>query len=96
MQRGRWANGKPIDYFQPPQGMFRVGLNVKNRYDNGDQTWLSMNAGGKEWAVGFHGVGNSNNHSQATLGITQNGFRIGWAHACEHSIDIGGNAHNFG
>lgn len=29
---------------------------VTQRFDNGDDTWLASDAGGKEWAVAFHGL----------------------------------------
>ena len=32
-----------------------MGLRVKGRYDNGDDSWLSCTGGSGEWAVAFHG-----------------------------------------
>ena len=37
--------------------MIGVGLRVEGRFDGGDDIWLGMeNSGGKEWAVGYHGI----------------------------------------
>ena len=56
--RGKDVNGNCLDYFQPPESMVGVGLNVEEKFDNGDATWLAMdyNGNGKEWAVAYHGI----------------------------------------
>ena len=37
--------------------MIGVGLEVENKFDGGDSTWLAGDTGkGREWAVGYHGI----------------------------------------
>jgi len=44
--------------YYPPIGWIGYGLNVLDRFDNGDNTWLDYrNISNGEWAVAFHGVG---------------------------------------
>ena len=49
-QRGN----KPYD---PPIGWIGIGLKVKDKYDDGDNTWIGMNNSEGEWCVAYHGVG---------------------------------------
>ena len=48
--------GKP--YF-PPIGWNGYGLNVLDRYDSGDNTWLDYQNLQGEWSVAYHGMGAS-------------------------------------
>ena len=53
-----WAVGKKRggkDY-DPPIGWNGIGLKVKDKYDNGDNTWLGMKNKPGEWCVAYHGV----------------------------------------
>ena len=57
---GGWApdgemRGGKIYY--PPHGWIGHGLNVLNRYDGGDNTWIGMNNSIGEWCVAYHGTG---------------------------------------
>ena len=54
-----WAVGEKRggkDY-EPPEGWNGIGLKVKGKYDNGDDTWIGMNNSPGEWCVAYHGVG---------------------------------------
>ena len=54
-----WSEGKKrggFDYF-PPLGWRGFGLNVLDRYDDGNNDWLSNNGNQNEWAVAYHGIG---------------------------------------
>ena len=44
--------------YYPPIGWIGIGLNVKDKYDDGDNTWIGMNNSEGEWCVAYHGVGN--------------------------------------
>ena len=43
--------------YDPPLGWTGIGLKVKGKYDNGDDTWIGMNNVKGEWCVAYHGVG---------------------------------------
>ena len=43
--------------YDPPLGWTGIGLKVKGKYDNGDDTWIGMNNVPGEWCVAYHGVG---------------------------------------
>ena len=51
---GEQRGGKDYD---PPLGWNGIGLKVKNKFDNGDKTWIGMNNSPGEWCVAYHGVG---------------------------------------
>ena len=55
-----WGVGEKrggLAYIPPPQGWKGYGLNVLNKYDNGNNDWLAMNGNKNEWAVAYHGIG---------------------------------------
>ena len=43
--------------YRPPEGWIGYGLNVRGKYDNGNDDWLAYNGNKNEWAVAYHGVG---------------------------------------
>ena len=43
--------------YDPPKGWIGIGLNVLDKYDNGDNTWIGMENIKGEWCVAYHGVG---------------------------------------
>ena len=45
--------------YDPPKGWIGIGLNVLDKYDNGDNTWIGMENIKGEWCVAYHGVGQS-------------------------------------
>ena len=54
-----WSEGKKrggYDYF-PPKGWIGFGLNVLDKYDYGNNDWLSNNGNQNEWAIAYHGIG---------------------------------------
>ena len=64
----------------PPYGWIGYGLNVIDKYDNKNNTWLGMKNIKGEWWVAYHGVGrynNSNKNKEITKDIVNNGFIIG-------------------
>ena len=69
--------GHPYD---PPLGWIGIGLKVRNKYDNGDNTWIEMNNCPGEWCVAYHGVevGQSSNEIQYIIGkINKMSFKKG-------------------
>ena len=56
---GLWSSGEKrggMDYF-PPQGWIAYGINVTNKYDNGNNDWIGNDGNKNEWAVAYHGIG---------------------------------------
>ncbi len=47
--------------YNPPYGWIGYGLNVTDKYDNKDNTWLGMKNIEGEWWVAYHGNGIKNN-----------------------------------
>ena len=43
--------------YDPPKGWIGIGLNVLDKYDNGNNTWIGMENIKGEWCVAYHGVG---------------------------------------
>ena len=43
--------------YTPPRGWIAFGLNVINKYDNGNNDWLACNGRPGEWCVAYHGAG---------------------------------------
>ena len=57
----------------PPKGWTGVGLNVKDFYDNGDNTWLGRQKQKGEWYIGYHGT----REIQSVKGIIFSNFETG-------------------
>ena len=91
--KGNWAKNEfrgGIRY-NPPIGWIGFGLNVINKYDNGNNDWLACDGREGEWCVGYHGIGrnqNSNEVRNMILSILKNNLQPGKAQACKHEIDI--------
>ena len=43
--------------YSPPIGWIGIGLNVMDKYDMGNNTWLGHDGSNGEWCVAYHGVG---------------------------------------
>lgn len=52
--------------YYPPKGWMRFGLDVTNKYNDGNDAWLSKNGSEGEWAVAYHGTTYSNVKSITT------------------------------
>jgi len=73
--------------YDPPIGWIGIGLNVWDKYDNGNNTWIGMINCPREWCVAYHGVGNmqvSNQVKDITGRIISDNFKSGrgQAHEC--------------
>jgi hypothetical protein len=70
--------------------MIGVGLEVESKFDGGNSDWLASDAGGREWAVGYHGIRWSK--PEEIIGkIVKDGFKSGAAQAKRGSKDTGAN-----
>ena len=93
---GNRNNGWPIgekrggkDY-DSPQGWNGIGLKVKGKYDNGDDTWIGMANVPGEWCVAYHGVGvgqSSDNVKNVVGIISKTTFKAGSRQAHEFCPD---------
>ena len=55
-----WSKGQKrggFDYIPPPEGWKTYGINVLDKYDNGNNDWLSKDGNKNEWAIAYHGIG---------------------------------------
>ena len=65
-------------------GWTGIGLKVKNKYDNGDNTWIGMDNSPGEWCVAYHGVASgqsSDNVKDVTGKIVKSTFKKGGGQA---------------
>ena len=55
---GKWAHGENRGGrpYNPPDGWIGFGLNVLNKYDNGNNDWLACDGRPGEWCVAYHGA----------------------------------------
>jgi hypothetical protein len=55
---GKWAHGENRGgrQYNPPDGWIGYGLNVLNKYDNGNNDWLACNGRPGEWCIAYHGA----------------------------------------
>ena len=80
--------GKP---YYPPLGWIGYGLNVLDKFDYGDNTWLDCINRKGEWTVAYHGVGNKLSKSQifkAVNSIVKNNLKSGDGQYYKDSNDI--------
>ena len=88
-----WGNlGKRGGFdYKPPYGWIGIGLDVLNKYDEGNNDWLSKDGNKNEWAVAYA------NASQRTINhILTSGFRIGNGQAYANYDDIYHPGHKVG
>ena len=84
---GEKRGGKDYD---SPQGWNGIGLKVKGKYDNGDDTWIGMANVSGEWCVAYHGVGvgQSSDDVKNVVGIiSKTSFKAGSRQAHEFCPD---------
>ena len=68
---GEWAQGENRGGrpYKPPNGWIGYGLNVLNKYDNGNNDWLACNGRQGEWCIAFHGACNGQSSDNVKKGI---------------------------
>ena len=84
-----WENGQksgPPNYlmeYDPPLGFIGIGLNVLNKYDGGNNTWLGMENFEGEWYIAYHGT-----RLKFVKDIINKGFEAGSGQAYEFDDNI--------
>ena len=67
--------------YEPPLGWIGFGINVLDKYDNGNNDWLAYNGNPNEWAIAYHGIGNGRSESEVkkfvNLIVTSNTLKKG-------------------
>ena len=68
-----------LDYSPLLNGWKGFWLKVTDKYNNGNNDWLSYNGNKNEWAVSYHGIGTKMNSSleKTTNSIIKGGFKPG-------------------
>ena len=68
---GEWAQGEKRGgrQYNPPNGWIGYGLNVLNKYDNGNNDWLACNGRAGEWCIAYHGACNGQSSDNVKKGI---------------------------
>jgi hypothetical protein len=79
---GKWAHGENRGGrpYKPPDGWIGFGLNVINKYDNGNNDWLACDGRNGEWCIAFHGAcvrSTSDQIKQIIKPILQNNLKPG-------------------
>ena len=77
--------------YNPPIGFLGYSLNILNKYDNGDNSWIGMSNSNKEWWVAYHGAGrgqSDNNVKNVIKNIINDGFKSGMGQAYQDDINI--------
>ena len=90
---GEWAQGENRGGrpYQPPNGWIGYGLNVLNKYDNGNNDWLACNGRPGEWCIAYHGACNgqsSDNVKKGVKSILETNLRPGGGQACKNHNDL--------
>ena len=86
-----WGEGEQRggrDYI-PPIGWKGFGLNVYDKYDDGNNDWIEYNNNPNEWAIAYHGIGRWSNTPQDITGtIAKEGFKAGENQAYNEDDDM--------
>ena len=89
-----WSVGEKrggFKYIPPPEGWKGFGLNVLNKYDNGNNDWLAKNGNKNEWAIAYHGIGikmgSGFTLEKVTKAILKEGFKPGHGQAYAEDDD---------
>ena len=86
------------DYFPPKEGWKGFGLNVLDKYDNGNNDWIDCRGIKNEWAVAYHGIGTKMgfNLEDATRNIVSSGIKAGKNQGCKDHDDLNHNGKKVG
>ena len=90
----KWSQGEKrggFDYIPPPKGWKGFGISVLNKYDNGNNDWLSKDGNKNEWAIAYHGIGikmgSKFTLEKVTNCILKEGFKAGHGQAYAEDED---------
>jgi len=89
---GEWAQGEQRGGrpYNPPNGWIGYGLNVLNKYDDGNNDWLACNGRPGEWCVAYHGAchgQSSDNVKKGIKSILETNLKPGGGQACQSDND---------
>ena len=62
-------------YLPPLNGWYGLGLKVKDKYDNGDNSWLNWQNKKREFAIAYLGISNFLNEKERIVGDLNNASR---------------------
>ena len=90
---GKWAHGENRGGrpYNPPDGWIGFGLNVLNKYDNGNNDWLACDGRPGEWCIAYHGAcvrNTSDQIKQIIKPILEQNLRPGGGQACSGHSDL--------
>ena len=90
---GKWAHGENRGGrpYTPPDGWIGFGLNVLNKYDNGNNDWLACDGRPGEWCVAYHGAcarSSSDQIKQIIKPILEQNLKPGGGQACQGHNDL--------
>ena len=90
---GKWAHGENRGGrpYNPPDGWIGFGLNVLNKYDNGNNDWLACDGRPGEWYIAYHGAcvrNTSDQIKQIIKPILEQNLRPGGRQGCSGHSDL--------
>ena len=90
---GKWAKNEKRGglRYRPPVGWIGFGLNVINKYDNGNNDWLACDGREGEWCVGYHGAGRDKSSDEVKIiikSILKNNLKPGRGQSFKNDINI--------
>ena len=90
---GKWAHGENRGGrpYNPPDGWIGFGLNVLNKYDNGNNDWLACDGRPGEWCIAYHGAcvrNTSDQIKQIIKPILEQNLKPGGGQACSGHSDL--------
>ena len=90
---GKWAHGENRGGrpYNPPDGWIGFGLNVLNKYDDGNNDWLACDGRPGEWCIAYHGAcvrSSSDQIKQIIKPILEQNLKPGAGQACSGHSDL--------
>jgi len=90
---GKWAHGENRGGrpYNPPDAWIGFGLNVLNKYDNGNNDWLACDGRPGEWCIAYHGAcvrNTSDQIKQIIKPILEQNLKPGGGQACSGHSDL--------
>ena len=88
----KWGKGENRGgrLYRPPEGWVGYGLNVLNKYDNGNNDWLACNGRAGEWCIAYHGVARGQTSDQVkevVRLILENNLKAGRGQSLQNTPD---------
>jgi hypothetical protein len=91
--KGKWPKNeyRGGKKYKPPIGWIGFGLNVLNKYDNGNNDWLACNGRSGEWCVAYHGACRKKNSDEVIKilkVILESNLKAGGGQQYQNSMDM--------